>query len=87
MNSDRLICELERVNEKENPKKNLVPEDDIVFALPKIPEIPNNEDFEQKQEIKKQQDDEINNEIDLNRLKDGIDAGESPREIDFYFGG
>ena len=67
--------------------ENLMPEDDIVFALPKIPKILDNEDFEQKQEIKKQQDDEINDEIDLNRLKDEINAGEIPREIEFYFGG
>ena len=79
MSSDCLIGELERVIEKEKPKENLLPEDDIVFALPKIPEILSNEDFEQKQEIKKQQDDEINNEIGLNRLKDEIDAGEIPR--------
>ena len=64
-----------------------MPEDDIVFALPKIPKILDNEDFEQKQEIKKQQDDEINDEIDLNRLKNEINAGEIPREIEFYFGG
>ena len=81
MSSDRLIGELERVIEKEKPKENLLPEDDIVFALPKIPEILSNKDFEQKQEIKKQQDDEINNEIGLNRLKGEIDAGK------FYFGG
>ena len=37
-------------------------------------------DFEQKQEIKKkQQDDEINEEIDLNRVKDETDAS-------IYFG-
>ena len=64
-----------------------MPEDDIVFALPKIPKILDNEDFEQKQEIKKQQDDEINDEIDLNRLKDEINAGKIPRKIEFYFGG
>ena len=81
MSSDRLIGELERAIEKEKPKENLLPEDDIVFALPKIPEILSNKDFEQKQEIKKQQDDEINNEIGLNRLKGEIDAGK------FYFGG
>ena len=49
MSDDHLIGELERVIEKEKPKG----EDDIVFALPKIPEILNNKDFEQKQEIKK----------------------------------
>ena len=49
MSDDHLIGELERVIEKEKPKG----EDDIVFALSKIPEILNNKDFEQKQEIKK----------------------------------
>ena len=73
--------------EKEKPKENLVPENGIVFTLPKIPEILNNGDFEQKQEIKKQQDDEINDGIDLNRLKDQIDPGKIPEEIEFCFGG
>ena len=57
-------------------------EDDVVFALPKIPEILDNKDFEQKQKIKKQQDDEI----DLNRLKDEIVACKISREIEFYSG-
>ena len=87
MSGNRLIDELERVIERKETKENLVPEDDIVFASSKIPEILDNEDFEQKQEIKKQQDDEINNEIDLNRLKDEIDAGKISRGIEFYFGG
>ena len=50
---DCLIGELEWVIEKEKPKENLVPEGNIVFALPKIPQILDNKDFEQKQEIKK----------------------------------
>ena len=37
MSSDRLIGELEQVIEKEKPKENLVTEDEIVLALPKIP--------------------------------------------------
>ena len=49
-----------------------MPEVDIFFALPKIPQILDNKNFEQKQEIKKQQDNEINDEIDLNRLKDEL---------------
>lgn len=49
-------------------------EEVIIFHLPKIPTILDKEDFEQKQEIKKQQDDEI-------------DAGKVPKEIKFYFGG
>ena len=53
MSGDPLIGELEGVIKKKNPKENLVPEDDIVFALPKIPELLDNEDFEQKREIKK----------------------------------
>ena len=40
-----------------------------------------------KQKIKKKQDDEIKDEIDLNKLKEEIDAGEIPKEIEFYFGG
>ena len=64
-----------------------MPEVDIFFALPKIPQILDNKNSEQKQEIKKQQDNEINYEIDLNRLKDEIDANEIPGEIEFYFRG
>ena len=55
------------------------------FILPKIPTILDNEDFEIKQEIKKQKDHEINEEIVLTRLKDEIDAREVPKEIEFYF--
>ena len=29
----------------------------------------------------------MNEEIDLTRLKDEIDAGEIPQETEFYFGG
>ena len=49
---DHLIGELERVIEKEKPRENIVPEDDIIFHLPKIPTILDNEDFEEKPEIK-----------------------------------
>ena len=63
-----------------------MPKEDI-FHLPKIPTILDNEDFEQKQKIKKQQDDEIKKEIDLTRLKDELDAGQVLKEIEFYFGG
>ena len=87
MIGDHLIGELVRVIEKEKPKEEIVPDENIFFSLPKIPTILDNEDFEIKQEIKKQKDDEINEEIDLTRLKDEIDAGEIPKEIEFYFGG
>lgn len=83
---DHLIGELERVTEKEQLTENLMPKEDI-FHLPKIPTILDNEDFEQKQKIKKQQDDEIKKEIDLTRLKDELDAGKVLKEIEFCFGG
>ena len=51
--------------------------------MPKIPTILDNEDFEIKQEKKK--DDEIHEEIDLARLKDETYA-EISKEIEFYFG-
>ena len=86
MSGNRLTGELERVTEKEKPKEEIVPDENIIFSLPKIPTILDNEDFEIKQEIKKQKDDEINEEIDLTRLKDEIDAGEIPKETEFYFG-
>ena len=86
LSSDHLI-ELERVIEKEKPKQNLVLDGDIIFTLAKLPIILDNDDFEWKQEMKKQQDKEINDEIDLTRLKYEIDSGEIPKEIEFYFGG
>ena len=87
MSGNRLIGELERVTEKEKPKEEIVPDENIIFSLQKIPAILDNEDFEIKQEIKKQKDDEINEEIDLTRLKDEINAGEILKEIEFYFAG
>ena len=79
MRGDRLIGELDRVIDKEKPKEEFVPDENIVFSLPKIPTIFDNEDLELKQEIKNQKDDEINEEIDLTRLKDEIDGGEIPK--------
>ena len=70
---------------KKNPKEEIAPDENIIFSLPKIPTILDNEDFEIKQEIKKQKDHEINEEIVLTRLKDEIDAREVPKEIEFYF--
>ena len=64
---------------KKNKKKKL--------SLPKIPTILDKEDCEIKQKIKKQKDDEINEDINLVRLKDEIDVGEIPKEIELYFGG
>ena len=68
MSGDCLIGELERIIEKEKPKEKIVPDENI-FSVPKIPKILDNENFEIKQEIKKQKDDKINEEIDFTRLK------------------
>ena len=87
MSGDCLIQELERVIEKEKPREEIVPDENIIFIQPKAPAILDDKDFQIKQEIKKQKDDEINEEINLTRLKYQIDAGEIPREIKFYFGG
>ena len=81
---DHLIGELERVIEKEKPKEEIVPDEYIIFTLPKAPAILDDADFETKQEIKKQKDDKIQQETDLTKLKDEIDAGEIPREIEFF---
>ena len=83
---DCLIGHLERVTEKENPKEEIVHDQNIIFSLPKIPTILDNEDFEIKQEIKKQKDDETIEETDLIRLKYEIGTGEIPKEIEFYSG-
>ena len=45
----------------------MVPDGDIVFTLPKLPTILDNDNFEEKQKIKKQQDKETNDEIDFTR--------------------
>ena len=58
----------------------------ILFLACQNTKILDNEDFKVKQEMKKQKDDEIKEEIDLTRLKDEIDAGEIPKETEFYFG-
>ena len=79
LSGDRLIGELKKVIGKDQPKENLVPDEDIIFTLPKLPGILDNDYFEKKQEIKKQQGKEINDEIDLTRLKDEIDSGEIPK--------
>ena len=87
MSSDYLIGEVERVIEKEKQKEEIVPDKDIIFSLPKIPTILDKEDCEIKQEIKKQKDDEINQEINLVRLKDETDVGESPKKLNFILEG
>ena len=86
LSGDCLIGELKRVIEKQKPKENLVPDEDIVFMLSKIPTILDNDDFETKKEIKEQEDKEIN-EIDLQRLRDKINSGHTPSELELYFGG
>ena len=43
-----LIGELERVIEKEKPKKEINPDENIILSLPKIQTILDNEDFEIK---------------------------------------
>ena len=83
---DCLIGDLERVTEKENPKEEIVHDQNIIFSLPKKPTVLDNEDFERKQEIKKQKDDETVEEIDLITLKYEIGTGEIPKEIEFYSG-
>ena len=82
LSGDLLTGKLDRVIEKENTKKNLVPEEDIIFTLPKLPIILDDEGFKKKQEIKKQQDNETKDEIDLNKLKKETDAGKIPEEIE-----
>ena len=85
MSGDCWIGELERVIEKEKPKEETVPDENIIFSLPKTPTILDYEDFEIKQ-IKTQKDNQINEEIDLTKFKDEIDAGEISKELEFYFG-
>ena len=52
---------------KKNQKKKFFPDENIIFTLPKASTILDDEDFETKQERKRQKDDEIQQEIDLKR--------------------
>ena len=40
MSGDRLIGEFQRVIEKENPMEEIVPDENIIFSLPKITNNP-----------------------------------------------
>ena len=64
MSGDCLIGELERVIEKEKPKEEIVPDENIIFTLPKAPTILDDEDFETKQEKKKRLQDTARNRSD-----------------------
>ena len=68
MSDDRLIGQLERVIEKEKPKEEIVSDENIIFTLPKPSTILDDQDFETKEERKRQKDDEIQQERDLTRL-------------------
>ena len=46
MSGDCLIGELEKVIEKEKLKEEIVPDENVIFTLPKIPTILDNEDFQ-----------------------------------------
>lgn len=67
ISGDCLRGEFEWVIGKKKPKEEIVPDENIIFGLP---------DFEIKQEMKKQKDDEINEEIYSTRFKDEIDVEE-----------
>lgn len=41
-----------KITEKEKPRENLASEDDVVFTLPKLQTILENDESEQTQEIK-----------------------------------
>ena len=87
LSGDRLIGELERVIEKEKPKENIVLDDDIVFPLPKIPTILDNDDFKVKKQTTEQMNKEIGDEINIHKIQDEINSGNVPSENEFYFGG
>ena len=69
--------------EKEKPEAN----DDVTLSLPKVPTILDDDKYEKKKEIKKQEDDEIKEKINLQKLNDKINQGNIPSELEFYFGG
>ena len=87
MSGNKLIRELERIIEKEKPKEEIVPDEDISFALPNVSTISDGQIFEKEQEKKREEEEQIKSEIDLQKLKDECDMGEVPKELEFYFGG
>ena len=87
MSRKKLIEELEKVIEKEKPKKEIVPDEDISFTLPKISTILDDQIFEKEQEKKRVEEEQIKFEMDLQKLKDELDAVEVLKELELYFGG
>ena len=87
LSGDRLIGELERVIEKEKPKENIVLDDDIVFSLPKIPTILDNDDFKVRKQTTEQVNKETGNEINIHKIQDEINSGNVSSENEIYFGG
>ena len=54
MSGDCLMGEFERViEEKEKQKEEIVPNENIIFTMPKAPTILDDQDFNTRQEIKK----------------------------------
>ena len=87
LSGNKLTGELERVIEKEEPKEEIVPDEDISFTLPKISTTLDDQIFEKEQEKRREEEEQIKPEIGLQKLKDELDAGEVPKELEFYFGG
>ena len=54
MSRDRLIGELEWVAEKEKPKEKLQADNDVIFFLPKISTILDDDKYEKKKKEKSQ---------------------------------
>ena len=54
MSRDRLIGELEWVVEKEKPKEKLQADNDVIFFLPKISTILDDDKYEKKKKEKSQ---------------------------------
>ena len=86
LSDNRLIGELERVIDKEKPKENIVPDEEIVFTLPKIPTFLNNDNFEVKKQTTEQENKERDDGINIQKIQDEIDSGNIPSEYEFYFG-
>ena len=87
LSGNKLVKELERVIEKEKPKEEIVPDEDISFTLPKVSTTLDGWICGKEQEKKREEEERIKSEIDLQKLKDECDVGEVPKELEFYFGG
>ena len=71
---------------KKKPKEEIVPDKDISFTLKKYQTILDDWIFEKEKEKKRDEEEQIKSEIDLQKLKYELNACEVLKELELYFG-